>query len=193
MDSSSNSSSESDDAVRLIERYKTKFIKNFNSDNVAELNINLNAANKSDDILSRKIRRAKQYVQKAKIIRENRNKYLALKQNIYQKTKQLAKIKAKLGALKKNMLEFGNFKTLYTKILSDQTLDMETDSDSDSKSIITKLTKSTTTSSSTTTTLRTGENVLHKTSTNTISVIYWIILIFNLNFNYFFFYRQTLK
>lgn len=185
MDSSSNSSSESDDAVRLIERYKTKFIKNFNSDNVAELNINLNAANKSDDILSRKIRRAKQYVQKAKIIRENRNKYLALKQNIYQKTKQLAKIKAKLGALKKNMLEFGNFKTLYTKILSDQTLDME--SDSDSKSIITKLTKSTTTSSSTTTTLRTGENVLHKTSTNTISVIYWIILIFNLNFNYFFF------
>lgn len=187
MDSSSNSSSESDDAVRLIERYKTKFIKNFNSDNVAELNINLNAANKSDDILSRKIRRAKQYVQKAKIIRENRNKYLALKQNIYQKTKQLAKIKAKLGALKKNMLEFGNFKTLYTKILSDQTLDMETDSDSDSKSIITKLTKSTTTSSSTTTTLRTGENVLHKTSTNTISVIYWIILIFNLNFNYFFF------
>lgn len=187
MDSSSNSSSESDDAVRLIERYKTKFIKNFNSDNVAELNINLNAANKSDDILSRKIRRAKQYVQKAKIIRENRNKYLALKQNIYHKTKQLAKIKAKLGALKKNMLEFGNFKTLYTKILSDQTLDMETDSDSDSKSIITKLTKSTTTSSSTTTTLRTGENVLHKTSTNTISVIYWIILIFNLNFNYFFF------
>lgn len=121
-----DSSSESEDEINVIEKFKKNFITRYNSSSIPEFNTSLGDSDEEEDAnsvvpmdtLEEKIKEATEVIDKCKNIQQKRQKLLSVKKQIFKKSQMIAKINVEIKLLEKQLKEEGDIESLYNEVIN---------------------------------------------------------------------------